>query len=326
MIYNIRPTVDMVFKKIFASVGNVDLLRHFLESVLGPYGYSIEHVTVKNPYNERDFRSQKMSVVDIKAEDDSGRNHQIEIQIGGSSGLVPRILFTWAGIYSKLLGRGRNYDELKPVISIWVLQGRLFARKITRHFRFRLWDTKAKQLLTDHLDIHVLQLQSRAGEPKIVDDEVRWLYFLRFGHRLDDENLPGWLDTPFIRRAMAVIKEIRESEETYEQYEARLKGERWYNTLVAVNKREKREARLKIQQARQERRQAEQERRQAEQEKRQARQEVKQLTGKLEKTEQALKSSKETVSHLSSSLNQMSSKLDQMATLLKQHGIMPPDQ
>ncbi|MDJ0837779.1 MAG: PD-(D/E)XK nuclease family transposase [Acidobacteriota bacterium] len=148
-----------------------------------------------------------------------------------------------------------------------MLQGRFPTRKKTRHLRFRLWDTTAKQLLTDHLDIHVLQLQSRAVKPKIVDDEARWLYFLRFGHRLDDENLPEWLDTPFIRRAMDVIREIRDSEETYEQYEARLKGERWYSTLVSINKRLQREKR---------------------QERMEARRQMEQLTRRLEETEHKL--------------------------------------
>lgn len=66
---------------------------------------------------------------------------------------------------------------------------------------------------------------------------------------------------------MDVIREIRDSEETYEQYEARLKGERWYSTLVSINKRLQREKR---------------------QERMEARRQMEQLTRRLEETEHKL--------------------------------------
>jgi len=42
-------------------------------------GSLIRDVVIKNPYNEREFVGDKLTVVDLRATDERGNNYQIEV-------------------------------------------------------------------------------------------------------------------------------------------------------------------------------------------------------------------------------------------------------
>lgn len=78
MKHFIDPTIDFVFKVLFASKGNEYIVSHFLNSVLQPKN-KITSVSIKNPFNEREFDKDKLSVVDIKVEDDSNYHREYQL-------------------------------------------------------------------------------------------------------------------------------------------------------------------------------------------------------------------------------------------------------
>ena len=93
MKHFINPTVDCVFKAILGSEENKNLLIHFLNAILEPEeGSLIKEVLIKNPYNEREFTGDKLTIVDVKAIDEKGHHYQIEIQLAIHAALAPRIL------------------------------------------------------------------------------------------------------------------------------------------------------------------------------------------------------------------------------------------
>jgi hypothetical protein len=67
----INPRVDIAFKKIFGVEENKDLLMSLLNSIVSDED-QIDEVELLNPYNDRNFKKDKLSVLDIKA-----RNKQI---------------------------------------------------------------------------------------------------------------------------------------------------------------------------------------------------------------------------------------------------------
>ena len=69
-----------------------------------------------------------------------------------------RILYYWAANYSKLLKHGERYDELTPVISINLLNFNLDKTK-NIHSCYMLYEMNNKKLLTDHLQIHIIELK-----------------------------------------------------------------------------------------------------------------------------------------------------------------------
>ena len=82
----------------------------------------------------------------------------IEIQLQGNLRFPERILYYWAANYSKLLKHGERYDELTPVISINLLNFNLDKTK-NIHSCYMLYEMNNKKLLTDHLQIHIIELK-----------------------------------------------------------------------------------------------------------------------------------------------------------------------
>lgn len=112
MKHSVDPMVDCVFKAILGSNEHIDLLLHFINSVCqDDFNSPIMHLTIINPYNEKDFLSDKMSIVDVKACDKTGNIFQIEIQLFVSASLKQRIIHNWAEIYSRQLKEGDSWTQ-----------------------------------------------------------------------------------------------------------------------------------------------------------------------------------------------------------------------
>ena len=74
----INPRVDLAFKKIFGTEENKDLLISLINSTVGEEDQVID-VTLLNPYNQKNFKQDKLSILDIKAEGACGKKFNIEI-------------------------------------------------------------------------------------------------------------------------------------------------------------------------------------------------------------------------------------------------------
>jgi predicted transposase/invertase (TIGR01784 family) len=80
----IDPKVDYAFKKVFGSESNRDVLVDLLNAVLQfQPGREVVEVEILNPFNEKEFADDKLSVVDVKARDATGRAFAVEMQMIG---------------------------------------------------------------------------------------------------------------------------------------------------------------------------------------------------------------------------------------------------
>src|ERR1700712_5764059 len=80
----IDPKVDYAFKKVFGSESNRDVLVDLLNAVLQFHpGREVVEVEILNPFNEKEFADDKLSVVDVKARDATGRTFAVEMQMIG---------------------------------------------------------------------------------------------------------------------------------------------------------------------------------------------------------------------------------------------------
>jgi predicted transposase/invertase (TIGR01784 family) len=248
MKHKINPTVDCVFKAILGSEDNKNLLIHFLNAILElTEGSRIKEVVLKNPYNERQFTSDKLTIVDVKAVDEKGHRYQIDVQLAIHAALAPRILYTWSSVYHSQLQKGKNFQKLKPVISIWILDGNLFENIDDYHLPFSLYNQKHKVVFTDHISIHLLQLPKWQKET-ISTEKDRWLYLFKEGKNVDCDNPPETLNTEEMRQVMNVLHRFSENETNYLLYQSRLEAILVQNTILheAEQERQEKEQALKL--------------------------------------------------------------------------------
>jgi predicted transposase/invertase (TIGR01784 family) len=74
--------VDYAFKHLSGSEATRPLLIHVLNSILNPAsGREIRDIELLNPCNPKEALDDKLSILDIKARDQTGRQFNVEMQM-----------------------------------------------------------------------------------------------------------------------------------------------------------------------------------------------------------------------------------------------------
>ncbi len=79
MAIGIDPTIDFAFKRVLGNPDHADITLHFLNAVMGEVP-RITRVEFTNPFLEKEHFGDKLSVLDILATDEFGRQFDIEIK------------------------------------------------------------------------------------------------------------------------------------------------------------------------------------------------------------------------------------------------------
>ena len=234
---HIDPKVDCVFKALLGSEEHKSLLLHFLNAVFArDPGLRINSVDLLNPYNEREFETDKLSVVDVKARDAQGRIYQIEIQLELHPGLTSRMLYTWSTIYHRQIEKGKDFDKLKPVIAIWLLNETLFDAPDGWHLPFVVWNREHEIELSADFRLHLLQLPIWQKKEQPQEDLDRWMYLFTQGEEVDIASPPAMLESDEMKEAMGVLQHFSENDRQYFLYQQRLEAEclrlTWENAVA----------------------------------------------------------------------------------------------
>src|ERR1700722_769300 len=113
MVPGIDPKVDIVFKRLFGTEANADLLIDVLNGVLGfPPHRAVAAVEILNPFNEKETLDDKLSILDVKARDASGRQFNVEMQIAPYGAYPARVVYYLTKLHQQQLHGGEQYREL----------------------------------------------------------------------------------------------------------------------------------------------------------------------------------------------------------------------
>ena len=150
---------DYFVRYLFSDKGSESILLDFINSIMLDSGMkTFRSVEILTPFNYKENYEDKETIADVKCITQNGSVVIIEIQLQGNSKFPERILYYWASNYSKLLKQGEKYDALTPVISINLLNFNLDESN-NIHSCYMIYDTVNQRLLTDHLQIHIIELK-----------------------------------------------------------------------------------------------------------------------------------------------------------------------
>src|ERR1700758_4619819 len=109
-----------------------------LDCILAPPpGHRIREIELLNPFNPKEALDDKLSILDIKARDQSGRQFNVEMQLLAFRYYEKRIVY-----YAGQLHQGEDYVRLQPTISISFLDHVLFPHVPDYHLHFRLLEER----------------------------------------------------------------------------------------------------------------------------------------------------------------------------------------
>jgi len=227
----ISPRVDLAFKKIFGVEENKDLLISLINSIVGEQD-QVSEVTLLNPYNPKNFKTDKLSILDIKATNQDGKRFNIEIQISDEADYDKRALYYWAKIYTEQLKVAEDYSRLSKAIGIHILNFTSIPEVKKYHNVFHITEKETGLLYFKDLELHTIELKkfSNDSDEELADIVFKvknvldmWLAFLTRNDLLIVDNLPKELNDPNLKKAISVLSVMNFTPEEREAYEDHLK-------------------------------------------------------------------------------------------------------
>jgi predicted transposase/invertase (TIGR01784 family) len=211
----LNPRVDLVFKKLFGSEEHSDLLISRINSIVSAED-QIVRIEIKNPYNEQSSSRDKLSVLDIKAQDEKGRWYNIELQISGPDYHHKAPLYEREEVTS--------FGKFVKTIGINILNFNCLPDE-TYHNTFRMLNVETGTELVDHLEIHFIELKKYEGDIESVKTVLeRWIVFLTRAHEFSRSKIPPTLaEVTSIARAIEILDMMGLSADEQAVYEARIK-------------------------------------------------------------------------------------------------------
>ncbi|OQR53444.1 Rpn family recombination-promoting nuclease/putative transposase [Bacillus sp. CDB3] len=190
--------IDFAFKQLFGTKGNEEILMRFLNEVLQKSLVSpITSVSLEDPHLHKEYKEDKLSIMDVRATLGTGELVNIEIQLANKHDIQKRSLYYWSKLYASQMQEGMPYSELQKSITINVLDFILYPNQ--EHFQTTgiLWDVEKELRISEDIEIHYIEM------PKIItqwrdaqvnprqDSLVRWLLLLAAN---EDQNLTDTLE------------------------------------------------------------------------------------------------------------------------------------
>ncbi|HVA49700.1 MAG TPA: Rpn family recombination-promoting nuclease/putative transposase [Pirellulales bacterium] len=168
-----RETVDAVYTYGHPRLDGAMLDRLPGVRVISNYGVGVDHIVT--PFNQNDAPDDKLSIVDIKARDKSGRQFYIEMQMLATGVFRQRSLDYWAWRHQDQLHESEDYAALRPTIAVCFVDTPLFPELDDYHLTFELRERRHQTLFTDQMEMHILELPKfNKGIDELTTPLDRW--------------------------------------------------------------------------------------------------------------------------------------------------------
>ena len=212
------PKIDYVFKRIFGYVGNEEITKGLISSIIQK---EISNVKLdNNTILEKDLLGDKVGILDIRAKIEGKINCNIEMQIVDRKNIEKRILYYWSKLYSMNLKEGKDYESLEKVIVILITDYEIESLKEIEKYQTKRnirEEEYQKVILTEVMEFYIIELPKyeKYKEKNKNEKLNRWIKFIKE---------PGGMEMgedKVIQKAKEVLEEISQDER--ERYLAELR-------------------------------------------------------------------------------------------------------
>ena len=217
----VKKLNDFFIRYFFGLKGDEDLLLSFINAIMIDSNFAtFKSVEIINPFNLSEKAGNKESIVDLKAITEDGIIVIIEIQTYSTKNFFERTLYYWSKNYSSVLKKGDKYDKLHPVISINLIDDILFDKNDKRmHTCYLLKEKNTNEILTDHIQLHYVEIPKFDENANIRKELKNWILFLKSNKEEDMSQLLKE-DTIF-EKAMKKYNYFRDNEDLLNEYDKR---------------------------------------------------------------------------------------------------------
>ena len=230
---------DLYFKKLLGDKKRKNLTLSFLNGVLNKDDENyFTDISFLDKDNEPLTLDGKLSKLDIRADLNDGTQVDIEVQVCPFKFMAERSLYYWSKMYSEQLEKGAEYKKLKKAIAINLLAFDYLEDEQDWHNIYNLLNEKSHKKLTDHIEIHFLELPKFTLKDmrKIRASEAWIAYFSGKYSKKELEEIA--MKTPAIKEAVEFENTFLQDKIERRAYEQREKAIRDYYSYMSAFKEE----------------------------------------------------------------------------------------
>ena len=229
----IKPTDDFIFKRLFGTEENKDILIAFLNALFDEFKSlpRIEDIELQNSELIKRYDDSRSGCLDIKAKVKDNTFIDIEVQAKDTGNLVNRGIFYDSFMLVNNIEEGNDLINIPKVISIWIVKGKLKEDNIFYNYKspLALCNIKTDKskldddiiTVSDNFNILFIFL-SKLKEGGRNEDLENWLKFI------DNQDVLS-VGNKDITRANDKLNILRGSNKIKEEYEAKFKAMVKYN-------------------------------------------------------------------------------------------------
>jgi predicted transposase/invertase (TIGR01784 family) len=219
------PKTDIVFKRIFGAEARKPLLIALLNDLLELEGerriLDVQHLPGEQHV---DVAELKLSIVDVKCTDASGRRFVVEMQVLKVEGFEKRVVYNASKACVMQLRSAEEYPTLCDVVGVTICNFKLWPEKdeegrfkVPMLSRWRMQEQHGGEKGMPQIQYAFLELPKYVAgtSPQTLVDE--WAYFFREAKNLDV--VPPALSEGPVRDALEVARTATFEPEEWEAYE-----------------------------------------------------------------------------------------------------------
>ena len=184
-----NPLNDLLFKFVFGKEERKEITISFLNAALGREGNDeITDIKFRNSEFSALAENEKSTRLDIFCTTQIDEKIDVEIQINNRKNIEKRTLFYWSNMYLSGHKKGQDYNELKPSITINLLNYNNFESTEPMHSMFAVYNYSTGKKLCNDLEIHFFELKKFQKKPIAELSRIeRWMAY--FSNKLDVSEL-----------------------------------------------------------------------------------------------------------------------------------------
>lgn len=230
------PKLDIVFWMLFGAEQNRALLVSLLNAVLNP-PVSIESVEVLPAQPEMLAVGDKTISLDVRIRLENGEQIDVEMQSQRRPASRERALYYWARLYTGQLQRGDPYAALRRCVVVLITD---FSELKSQRFHsvFQINEQHGRELLTSHLEIHLVELPKLADAQTRKDEQSLTLWGKFLSARVDRELEQLAMESPVLKQAKAALDRLSADDAVRIQAEQREMALLTYDAGIAAAREE----------------------------------------------------------------------------------------
>ncbi|TAF43839.1 MAG: Rpn family recombination-promoting nuclease/putative transposase [Sphingobacteriales bacterium] len=178
-------TNDIAFRKIFGNNSKKKSLISFLNAVIDlPQNEQIIDVEITNPYQLGKLSGGKSTIVDVKAKDEKGNTFIVEMQVAELDYFNKRILYYTSQSYVLQINKGVEYNKLKPVYFIGILEFEI-AKNKNYFSRHKVLDVETKEQIIQDIEFNFIEIPKFNKTIDQLETSIdQWTYFIKNAENL----------------------------------------------------------------------------------------------------------------------------------------------